>query len=347
MTNEESSMKSRLITLLLALATAGCSTMSTVLAPNTPITPQSGKPVPAERIYQRELTVPSPGRTAKVSFLRDAGFLGGGCTHKILVDGQIVFAIRSGEYQTLHLAPGRYLFGLEIERGICPEFSSSHSLVLSDGAEDTYRILIPPLYNPLMGSIALPGSPRVERIGASTEGKVPGESYYAPLGNFVLPLDRGNIRIQDNNDARSGIVSVLDDMGNNHGITYAGLPANAEAVLSDPAKRDPAYRGFVHDYVLPTYFRPISAQSKIVHEEFLSSGLDRAFFAVAVIPEASSAMDAKTGKRWDSVRALLVFYNNNFMYMLHSEINTVFGPVNAASLTNKDMEAARKKMQRM
>jgi len=145
--------------------------MSTVLAPNTPITAQSGKPVPAERIYQRELTMPSPGRTAKVSFLRDAGFLGGGCTHKILVDGRVVFAIRSGEYQMLHLAPGRYLFGLEIERGICPEFSSSHSLVLSDGAEDTYRILIPPQYNSLMGSIPVPGGPRLEQI-AATPGRV-------------------------------------------------------------------------------------------------------------------------------------------------------------------------------
>ena len=54
---------------------------------------------------------------------------------------------------------------------------------------------------------------------ATTKGKVSDGSYHAPLGNFVLPLDRGNIRIQDKNDARSGMVSVLDDMGNNEGIT--------------------------------------------------------------------------------------------------------------------------------
>ena len=182
---------------------------------------------------------------------------------------------------------------------------------------------------------------------ATTKGKVSDGSYYAPLGNFVLPLDRGNIRIQDKNDARSGMVSVLDDMGNNEGITYVGLPANAEAVHNDPEKRDSAYRGFVRDYALPDLFRPVSAQSKIVHEEFLGSDLDRAFFAVAVIPEASSIMDPKMGKKWDSVRALLVFDKNKFMYMLHSEINTVLDPVHAASLTDKDLEAARKKMQRM
>jgi hypothetical protein len=182
---------------------------------------------------------------------------------------------------------------------------------------------------------------------ATTKGSVSDGSYHAPLGNFVLPLDRGNIRIQDKNDARSGMISVLDDMGNNEGITYVGLPANAEAVHNDPARRDSAYRGFVHDYALPGLFQPVSAQSRIVHEEFLGLGLDRAFFAIALIPEASSVMDARTGKRRDSVRALLVFDENKFMYMLHSEINTVFDPVNAAALTSKDLEAARKKMQRM
>jgi hypothetical protein len=137
---------------------------------------------------------------------------------------------------------------------------------------------------------------------ATTKGNVSDGSYHAPLGNFVLPLDRGNIRIQDRNDARSGMVSVLDDMGNNEGITYVGLPANAEAVHNDPARRDSAYRGFVHDYALPGLFQPVSAQSRIVHEEFLGSGLDRAFFAIVLIPEASSVMDGRTGKRRDSVR---------------------------------------------
>jgi len=136
-------------------------------------------------------------------------------------------------------------------------------------------------------------------------------------------------------------------MGNNSGVTYVLLPANAEAVRSDPARLDAAYRGFVHEYALPALFRPVSPQSKIVHEEFLGTGPDRAFFAVATIPEASSIMDLKTGRRRDSVRSLLAFDKNKYMYMLHSEMNTVFDPVNAAALTSKDLDAARKKMQRM
>lgn len=182
---------------------------------------------------------------------------------------------------------------------------------------------------------------------SALEGKVSDGNYYAPDGTFVLPLDRGNVHVQDQKDELGGAVAVADDMGSNDGVTYVRLPSSAQEVLSDPAKRDNAYRGFVHDYALPSLFRPASAQSKIVNEEFLGSGSDRAFFAIAVIPGYSPAMDMKTGKRWDSVRALLVFEKSKVMYMLHSEINTVLDQVNAASLTDKNLESAHKKMQRM
>ena len=159
-------MKSRLIILLLALTTAGCSTIPTS---TMPITMQSGKPVPTARIYQAELTVPSTGRSAKVSFLRDAGFLGGACTHKIFVDGKTVFAIRAGEFQTLHLAPGRHAFALEIEGGVCPAFSTSHSTVLADGAEETYRIFVPPLISPTLGTTIAAGPPQVQIVARRRE----------------------------------------------------------------------------------------------------------------------------------------------------------------------------------
>ena len=181
-------MNSRLVFLLLALTAAGCSTISTS---TMPITTQSGTPVPASRIYRPELTVPSPGHTAKVSFLRDAGALGSACAHKILVDGKAVFAIRAGEYQTLYLAPAQYVFALEIEGGVCPKFSTSHSTVLSDGAEDTYRILIP----------SPTSRPRVARIGASTEGLrgSPAEppfkwdSVYSTPGTSLTLKEKGRV----------------------------------------------------------------------------------------------------------------------------------------------------------
>jgi len=164
-------MKSRLVTLLLAVAVPGCSTIPTS---TIPISQRSGDPVPAARIYQPELTVPSPGHTATVSFLRDAGFLGGGCTHKILVRGKPAFAIRAGEHQTLYLAPGRYLFALEIEGGICPQYSTSYQTVLNDGAEETYRILIQ-----TSGRLGEALYPRLEKI-AATPGRVSPQADRAP-----------------------------------------------------------------------------------------------------------------------------------------------------------------------
>lgn len=155
-------MKSRLIFVLLALTAAGCSMIPTS---TMPITTETGTRVPASRIYQRELTVPSPGHTAKVSFLRDSGLLGMACTDDILVDGKAVFAIDAGEYLTLYLAPGQHSFALEIKGSMCPRVSASHSTVLSDGAEETYRIFIP----------SITTGPRVARVDTAT-GRVRGST---------------------------------------------------------------------------------------------------------------------------------------------------------------------------
>jgi len=173
-------MRSWQITLLLVPAAAGCITGT------VPISEHGSKPVPAERIYQRELTVPGPGRTATLKFLRDAGALGSACTHRIVVDGQLVFGIRSGEYQMLHVAPGRHSLELQIEGGICPGLlSTPQDTVLGDGAEETYRILIP----------SLGARPTVVRIDATpTPAMVPGQTTASPLLQrdilqFILALD--------------------------------------------------------------------------------------------------------------------------------------------------------------
>ena len=150
-------MKRRAISLLLTLAAAGSSAMA---FSTTPITIETGTPVPASRLRATALTKPAPERTAKVTFLRDDGGLGGACNHKILVDGSVMFEIRPGEYQTLYLAAGKRTLGLKIDDsgGFCPKVSFSLPTVLVDGAEASYRIFIPKLM----------GSPRMEQIGGST-----------------------------------------------------------------------------------------------------------------------------------------------------------------------------------
>ena len=328
-------MKSRLVTLLLGVATAGCSTTSTVLAPNTPITVQSGKPVPAERIYQRELTVPSPGRTAKVSFLRDAGFLGGGCTHKILVDGQIVLAIRSGEYQILHLAPGRHSFGLEIERGICPGFSSSHSVVLSDGAEDTYRILIPPLYNPLMGSIALPDSPRVVLVDATTagsrrssaglQGRIENGRYSAPNGKVVFSapnIGGPEHMVRDVYVAGidRGFLEETNQFGL-QGVYYSSLAGLGISPPSDTNEHRAALNKGWTNFAMPNIFTNSSLKAEVVHQEFIVDQGEEMLLALVRLPELSGAFDVTTKRKFDAYPAVLLLVDGGYVVVVRNQFN--------------------------
>jgi hypothetical protein len=183
---KEEGMKSQLVTAVLTLAIVGCSSLTAV----RPITKETGKPVPPARVYRPELTVPSPGHTATVSFLRDAGFPGSGCTHKILVDGDAAFAIYAGEYQTLYLEPGKHAFTLLIERGPCPEYSTTYTAALRDGAEESYRIFIPSIVDPpRLARVGAPGAPSLASTGTRTalvlvgmaDGKVPRSSVKPPF----------------------------------------------------------------------------------------------------------------------------------------------------------------------
>jgi len=100
--------------------------------------------VPADGIHRGEPASPSPERTAKVSFFRGTEPIGSLCVHRILVDGQAVFSLRSGERQTLYLAPGRYWFGLEKAGDglgfMCPALFFRTESILMDGAEETYVV---------------------------------------------------------------------------------------------------------------------------------------------------------------------------------------------------------------
>jgi len=179
-------MKSSLVTAVMALGMAGCSWLTDI----RPITKEVGKPVPSARLYRPELAAPSPGHTAMVSFLRDAGFPGSGCTHKILVDGDAVFAIRSSEYQTLYLEPGKHVFTLLIEQGVCPEYSTTYNAILSEGPEQSYRIFQPRVVAfPRFARVGAPGAPPFEGTGTRTalmflgmaDGSVPHSSTKPPF----------------------------------------------------------------------------------------------------------------------------------------------------------------------
>lgn len=123
------------IFVMFALA-SGCST--------TPVSQQSAAYVPPDRIYQPSYVGPAGGpEDGTVVFLRDAGFVGSGCSHDMYVDNVKVFAIRHGEQITIHVPAGRHFFRLETGGGLCPNIAASQETTLLAGQKEVYRILLP------------------------------------------------------------------------------------------------------------------------------------------------------------------------------------------------------------
>ena len=114
---------------------AGCST--------TPVSEGLAKQIPAERIYDQAITRTVSNDESTVTFLRDEGFYGSGCSHVVYVNNRKAFAIRSGEGIRIHLVPGSYFFRLETGAGMCPNIATSQNSELKPGAHEAYRILLP------------------------------------------------------------------------------------------------------------------------------------------------------------------------------------------------------------
>ncbi|MFZ5393531.1 hypothetical protein ACOY72_04815 [Acinetobacter seifertii] len=123
----------------LVLSLTGCST--------TPVVSNIAKSVPNERIYNQKYLKKQTPEQAKVTFLRDKGFLGSGCTHDIYVNNEKVFSIRSNEIATIYLEPKYYIFRLEKGVGMCPNIATSQETEVKPGAEIEYRILLPSDFN--------------------------------------------------------------------------------------------------------------------------------------------------------------------------------------------------------
>lgn len=302
-------MKSRRVTFVLALTAAGCVTIPTS---TVPITEQSGKPVPAERIYQRELTVPSLGQTAKVLFLRDAGVLGSACTHKILVDGQPVFAIRGGEYQTLYLAPRPHLIGLEIEGGLCPKFSASHNAVLGDGSVETYRILIPsPTSSP--------------RLMVELQGRIENGRYSAPNGKVVFSApDIGGPehRIRDVYVAGidRGFLEETNQFGL-EGVYYTSLAGLGISPPSDTNEHRTALNKGWTNFAMPNIFTAASQKAEVVHQEFIVDKGKEMLLALVRLPELSGAFDATTKRKFDAYPAVLLLVDGGYVVVVRIQSN--------------------------
>ncbi|WP_347454063.1 hypothetical protein [Acinetobacter thermotolerans] len=113
----------------------GCST--------APINDKSVGSIPKDRIYQQDYFYKQSADQASVTFTRDKGFLGSGCSHVLYVNNIKVFSIRSHEKATIYLPPDFYIFRLETGGGMCPDVAISQDAQLKPGTEAEYRILLP------------------------------------------------------------------------------------------------------------------------------------------------------------------------------------------------------------
>ena len=109
----------------------------------TQVNSQTAKPVPADRVYIASFIKSSnPENNPTVSFFRDSGLLGSGCTYDIFVNNAKAFSINPAEFIELTLEPKEYIFRLSYDYGLCPNLTMTQDAILKNGTHRTYRISI-------------------------------------------------------------------------------------------------------------------------------------------------------------------------------------------------------------
>ena len=109
---------------------------------SVPVNTENAEFVPEKRIYKAEMFTKNQKDASRVTFLRDSGYFGSGCSHDMYINNQKVFAIRQSEQATVYLKPDFYIFRLETGGGLCPNIAISQEIDLKPNVEAKYRILM-------------------------------------------------------------------------------------------------------------------------------------------------------------------------------------------------------------
>lgn len=163
------------------------------------------------------------------------------------------------------------------------------------------------------------------RSTAPTKGKVAGDVYTSPHGNFSLPLPidtKFGRRVQD--DARDvqgkeGYLSVSDDFGELRSVEYAEIPAAGRASVEGAALPE-TLRAFYREAMVNLKAQQFPGLRSL-HEEPVPDALAPAHFGVIFIPGGSTLVRGNmfglpSGDRNDTVRAYLVFVRDGYIYCL-------------------------------
>jgi hypothetical protein len=130
----------KLFTLMCILFISSCST--------TQVNISESIPVPEKNIHEHDYLINKEGYEA-VTFVRDAGLMGSGCSGILYINNNKAFTINSKQSITVYLKPGNHFFRLEkgTDNSLCPNEIMSQSTSLTLGEPQTYRISTSSNYN--------------------------------------------------------------------------------------------------------------------------------------------------------------------------------------------------------
>lgn len=163
-----------------------------------------------------------------------------------------------------------------------------------------------------------------------TKGKLEGDTYSSPHGNFTMPIPLGGglgRRVTD--DARDlqgkeGFVSILNDFGEVRSVEYAELPA-AERERYAHGEQPRLLEWIYREGVVGLRAQKFPGMRSL-HDEPLESAEGPAHFGIAFIPGGSALVGANalglpSSEHYDTLRAFLVFTRDGFAYTLGCTYN--------------------------
>lgn len=159
-------------------------------------------------------------------------------------------------------------------------------------------------------------------------GKVQKNVYFSPVKNFNVPVPRG-FHISDSHYSSYGVVSFHDDFGYLRGIHYSLTPPETLAKMQQGADACKLVSAWISDFMLPTWFKPVSQQSRVLSEECGTFEDMPAVFALIDAPGANTleqmsiANGKRESKRLDSRRVAVAFLKDRYTYMLTWETVTI------------------------
>lgn len=160
------------------------------------------------------------------------------------------------------------------------------------------------------------------------KGKVQKSVYHSPANNFSVPVPRG-FKISDAHWREYGAVSFHDDFGGLKGIHYAAAPTSVPATAQEAQGKGELFSTWLHNFVLSTWFKTASPDSRILAEVNGTFEEMPVLFALIDAPGAHSLevvtiQDGKMQrKREDSRRVAVIFLKDRYIYMLTTETVTL------------------------